>query len=79
MEILGKGKRMDKQLQDMTEDELAELRIAYDRQKNRAGKLAIQREIDRRRAAEPQPKADYVLSGAGNIKSDEKFGIIGGE
>jgi hypothetical protein len=83
---------MDKELQHLTDTELAELRAGYDRQQAaakargdsgtvremRAKKLEIQREIDRRHKTQKLPPAAHMIGGAGDIQSKEKVDGLGG-
>lgn len=80
-----------KKLQDMTDNELAELRAGYDRdqqaakagrdfettQEMREKKLEIQRELDRRTGGRHTP-GKIVIRNAGNITSREKVDGLGG-
>lgn len=84
---------MKKSYEKMTEDELADARIALDEQiaALRAEKKAIQHIVDKRRKAESESPGDATpakkdplssfagatISGAGGIESDEKVGDNG--
>ena len=57
------AKKQQKQLDEMTDDELAKLRAEYDLQMQelRNKKLEIQRVLDRRAAERPRKKADHKI------------------